>query len=102
MTALEVQQKEPEIVVSSSLDVKVVASNTAKSTIWTTLGELGITFGLALAQALSNPVNIEPDGKIHFRLSKMEDGRYYPFEHNGKEYLIKRHNKTVDVYEIKG
>lgn len=45
----------------------------------------------------------DPEGQIHFHPSEMLEGKFYPFDHKGKRYLLtKSSNNLLDLYEIIG
>jgi hypothetical protein len=82
---VDVIRMEPDIIMSSSQNVPV--SNTGSI----------VDYQVRLSQ----PVELE-SGQIHFKLSQMIEGKYYPFHYKNKDYLLcKSRGNIVDLLEVK-
>ncbi|HEV8405060.1 MAG TPA: hypothetical protein VGQ13_04045 [Nitrososphaera sp.] len=99
MSELEIVQKNPKIVQQQTIKLQSVTTGSDQDQQWQTISKLIIS---KLLEESGTPVYVEPDGKIHFKRSRMSEGRYYPFTHKGKEYLVKKDKNFIDIYEIKG
>jgi hypothetical protein len=75
---------DPEIVESYSMQVRNYTTST----------------GAFHEMLYSDAVEVK-DGQIHFHPSKMLNGKYYNFVHNGKEFLIRKsNNNVIDIFEV--